>query len=86
MWAGFHSVDTFFALYFQKKGLQYKLEKLSQASNSIWKMRTQVYHKMHTFLEEGCGNSPLHAVTSLELFPDAPCLTLLKCESPATRK
>lgn len=36
----------------KKKGLQYKLEKLTQASNSIWKIRTQVYRKIHTFLRK----------------------------------
>lgn len=48
----FIQLILFFALYFKKKGLQYKLEKLTQASNSIWKIRTQVYSKIHTFLRK----------------------------------
>lgn len=83
MWSGLTFSCHYFCFILIKK---YKLEALTQAGNSICKILTQVYSKIHTFPGEGCKNSPMQAVTSLELFPNAPCLTLLKCESPATRK
>lgn len=68
MWSGLHSVATLCFILLKK---DYKF----QAGNNISKILTQANGKIHTFPGEGCKNSQLHAVTSLKLFPDAPCLT-----------